>query len=892
MSGQSNSNTTAARARLRSRLAVALALVLTAGSLATLFLGPGLMIDPSVEAVIGDLAAEQDGTPQLVAVLRPRQPVDAADIADLARVTRAVAKLPAVRGAVSAATAAFPAQVNGDIEMASLAQRLQQHQGAAPRLLEIARAEPMLAGRLFGVDGQSLALLVDMRPQAPDALAKGAQSVETLLRNDTALTDAFELFVTGTPLVTSRVGGQLINGLKRVAVLIVLVVAGVLLACFTGWRVLALSAASMVLGLLWTLAAMSALGFSMNLVTALVPPFVVTLTLAYGMHALFAVLGRPDPVAAASQLVLPMSVTAVTTVAGLLALAMQALPVVREFAVSASIGVLAGMLSVASVLVPGLLACANQCQPRPQLTRLIRRLSHWAGRRVIGSRRLIVGVAIAVLLLGGLSATQVQPGARYVGDLGASHPVRVQFEAVNEALGGANGFEVLIESTGANAVLQPEILAAIDALETWLEAQPEVGGVSSALDVIKRLNQAFAESEFALPDSVALTKQLLLVGAPPDLNRYLNLDYSTTRLLVRTPHDDTVTLAGLFERTRARLEQLPPGISVSLRGDAVVLTHAVSRLTAGQFWSFLVAFAAIFVVLSLVFASVQMGLRAMLPNLVPVVSYFGLIGLLDIPLGPATALTACIVLGIAVDDTLFYLVRFNRAARALASEERAAMRALRDTLRPVTVTSITLVLGFLCMTATGFASHAQFGALAAATLGIAWLCDLLLTPAISARSSIVTLWDVLRIDLGAAPEKTIPLMDGMSRRQARLFALLAHTVNVRAGQTLIHAGETGREMYVLIDGEVRVWVNGDGGDEIEIVRLRRGATIGETGLFFEKRTASVTAVSDARLLAVDADTLERIRQRYPRIAALIFRNLNRVQAATVARSTQRLVAEH
>ena len=81
-------------------------------------------------------------------------------------------------------------------------------------------------------------------------------------------------------------------------------------------------------------------------------------------------------------------------------------------------------------------------------------------------------------------------------------------------------------------------------------------------------------------------------------------------------------------------------------------------------------------------------------------------------------------------------------------------------------------------------------------------------------------------------------------------------------------------------------------DEIEIVRLRRGATIGETGLFFEQRTASVTAVSDARLLAVDADTLERIRQRYPRIAALIFRNLNRVQAATVARSTQRLVAEH
>lgn len=884
--------TTDARARLRSRIAVGAAALLTALALAVLAFGPGLTIDPSVEAVIGDLAADQDGTPQVVAVLTPRQAVDAADIADLARVTRAVAKLPTVRGAVSAATAAFPAQVNGDIEMASLAQRLRQHPDQADRLLAMARTEPMLAGRLFGVDGQSVALWVDLRQQAPEALAEAATTVENLIRSDPAIDDAFDVYVTGTPLITARVGGQLVHGLQRVAVLIVLVVAGVLLACFTGVRVLLLSAATMALALLWTLATMSALGFSMNLVTALVPPFVVTLTLAYAMHALFAVLGRPDPVRAASRLVLPMAVTGVTTVAGLLALAMQALPVVREFAVSASAGVVAGMLAVACVLVPGLLPCARHCQPRPRLTRLIRRLSRWAGRRVIASRRLIVGVAVAVLLLGGLSATQVTPGARYVGDLGADHPVRVQFEAVTRALGGATGFEIVIESTGANAVLQPEILAAIDQLETWLEAQPEVGGVSSAVDVIKRINQAFADGDFALPDSLALTKQLLLVGAPPDINRYLNLDYSTTRLQVRTPHDDTVALAGLFERIEQQLAGLPPGVSPSLRGDAVVLTRAVARLTAGQFWSFVVAFAAIFVVLSLVFASVQMGLRAMLPNLVPVVSYFGLIGLLDIPLGPATALTACIVLGIAVDDTLFYLVRFNRAARALASEERAAMRALRDTLRPVTVTSMTLVLGFLCMTATGFASHAQFGALAAATLGIAWLCDLLLTPAISARSSIVTLWDVLRIDLGAEPEKTIPLMDGMSRRQARLFALLAHTVNIRAGQTLIRAGDVGREMYVLIDGEMRVWVNGDGGDEIEIVRLRRGATIGETGLFFEQRTASVTAVTDARLLAVDADTLERIRLRYPRIAALIFRNLNRVQAATVARSTQRLVAEH
>ena len=887
---------TSAAAQRRARAAVAAALALSLGALLALISPQGLRltIDPSVDAVIGGLATEASATPQLIALFEPRQPMDAADVADLARVTRAVAKLSGVLSAVSGVTAAFPADVDGDIEMASLAQRVPRatSKQRVQSMIAEARAEPLLAGRLFGADGQSVALWVDLRARGTEDEQEAALAVQTLLQNDTAINEVFKWHLTGAPLVTQQVGSQLVRGLARVAVLIVLVIVGVLLASFTGWRVLALTAATTGVALLWTLAGMAVADFSLNLVSALVPPFVLTLTLAYSMHALFAVLGKADPVAAAEKLLLPMTVTGITTIAGLLALAVQAMPVVREFALSASLGVVAGMVAVATVLVPGLLPCANQCRPRPWLTRAIRWLSRWAGRVVIRSRRAIVGVAVAVLIVGGLLTATVQPGARYVGDLGENHPVRVQFDAINTALGGATGFDIIIDSAATNAMVQPPVLQQLDALEMWLEAQPEVGGVSSATDIIKRVNQAFASGEAALPNSPALTQQLLLVGAPPELPRYLNLDYSQAVLRVRTPHDDTVTLAGLFERVNARLAELPPGLSASLRGDAVVLTRSVSQLTNGQFWSFAVAFLAIFVVLAGVFASLQMGLRAMLPNLVPVISYFGLIGLLDIPLGPATALTACIVLGIAVDDTLFYLVRFNRAARALASEERAAVRALRDTLRPVTVTSVALILGFLSMAATGFHSHAQFGVLAAVTLLIAWLCDLLLTPAVSARSSIVTLWDVLRIDLGAAPEETIPLFDGLSARQARLFALLSHTHTIEADEHLLKVGDPGKEMFILVEGEVRVWVRADDGEELEITKLGRGATLGETGLFAAERTANVTAVTRTRLLAVDSDTLERVRGRYPRIAATIFRNLNRIQASNLARSTQRLASSH
>ena len=57
-------------------------------------------------------------------------------------------------------------------------------------------------------------------------------------------------------------------------------------------------------------------------------------------------------------------------------------------------------------------------------------------------------------------------------------------------------------------------------------------------------------------------------------------------------------------------------------------------------------------------------LLSMLPNALPVALYFGTLGALDITLSPTTSLIACVVLGIAVDDTIHFLTRFNHDARA------------------------------------------------------------------------------------------------------------------------------------------------------------------------------------------------------------------------------------
>ena len=88
------------------------------------------------------------------------------------------------------------------------------------------------------------------------------------------------------------------------------------------------------------------------------------------------------------------------------------------------------------------------------------------------------------------------------------------------------------------------------------------------------------------------------------------------------------------------------------------------------------AFVVITPVLILVLRSLPLGLIAMIPNLFPVVVLFGLLGWFGWPVDLAIAMTACVALGIAVDDTTHFLIRFREFGGNLANVQRP----LRDAI--------------------------------------------------------------------------------------------------------------------------------------------------------------------------------------------------------------------
>jgi hypothetical protein len=233
---------------------------------------------------------------------------------------------------------------------------------------------------------------------------------------------------------------------------------------------------------------------------------------------------------------------------------------------------------------------------------------------------------------------------------------------------------------------------------------------------------------------------------------------------------------------------------------------------------------------------------------------------------------------------------FRDHAKRLADEKRATVHVLRSTGRPMSYTALSLVLGFAVLAASDLATSAQLGGMAALTLAVAWACDFTLTPALCGGLRLVTMWDTLRLDLGPDPQDSIPLFRGLSNFQCRLAALIATIRSVPAGQTLLRAGEPGREMFLVLDGALEIAVRHPDGRRQVINVCRRGDVIGEVGFFHQRRSADVDVVEDSRLLRLTQRNMEALTGRYPRIAAKVLRNLGAIMAQRLSNTTDQLAA--
>ena len=119
----------------------------------------------------------------------------------------------------------------------------------------------------------------------------------------------------------------------------------------------------------------------------------------------------------------------------------------------------------------------------------------------------------------------------------------------------------------------------------------------------------------------------------------------------------------------------------------------------------------------------------------------------------------------------------------------------------------------------------------------------------------------------------LPLFTGIPEVRLATALSRARPLSVRAGEVVVRQGEPADRFYVILDGELHVSQAESGSAHRHLRTIGRDDVFGEIGLLTgAPRTATVTAATDGRLLALDAaDFLELVSSApdlRPRLLAL------------------------
>lgn len=125
--------------------------------------------------------------------------------------------------------------------------------------------------------------------------------------------------------------------------------------------------------------------------------------------------------------------------------------------------------------------------------------------------------------------------------------------------------------------------------------------------------------------------------------------------------------------------------------------------------------------------------------------------------------------------------------------------------------------------------------------------------------------------------KGLPLFEHCSKAELATIAKVTDQVEVSAGRVLIREGERGRELFVLLRGEVEVRRKGR-----KLATLGPGAMVGEMALVSDApRSATVTALSDLDVLVITDRDFRKLLADNPAIQGKVLRSVADRLAATL-----------
>jgi diguanylate cyclase (GGDEF)-like protein len=135
----------------------------------------------------------------------------------------------------------------------------------------------------------------------------------------------------------------------------------------------------------------------------------------------------------------------------------------------------------------------------------------------------------------------------------------------------------------------------------------------------------------------------------------------------------------------------------------------------------------------------------------------------------------------------------------------------------------------------------------------------------------------------------IPLLKGLDLVEILQLISAGRLLKLHPGEYVFHAGDEGREMFVVVSGSVRVEAMVGGSRQV-LARFKKGQIFGEIAFVTRTfRTADVIAEEPLETLEINEVFLRNLIEKMPQTAARILFNLSMVLSERLANTTRSLI---
>ena len=579
---------------------------------------------------------------------------------------------------------------------------------------------------------------------------------------DSKYADHLEFYPVGHA-VLSIYDAEIMSWLGMLYLLMIVVMIGLLWFIFRSFAAVVWSISIIILATIWTL------GFSgwFGVTTSFYVMLTVMMLLAMGMvdtiHVMSGYLfyrnkDQDHQTAMRNtyrKVAFACLLTTFTTTIGFLALSVAPIVHIKTFGYMTAAGIVLELI-FAIYLLPLMLTLWSpvkrkvRAEKRASIARVIPNLSVILQRKLdkllpLIERRALGITVFFVLLLGFciLGASKVKVTFNMMDNYDETSWLRKSYEHVDEYMMGTQNMEIFLELGEAYAFQDPFVLNKIDGLQEVIERKYSnyVLRTASLADIVKDANQKLHEGrneKYIIPDGNDVVSQTLFMfnnANPTDRRKLVSDDYSKSHITVNLRNTDAASYHDVFgfmqkdiDKTINELKQKYPDTKVTLTGTLAMMMKASVFISESTKGSLAFAILAITLTFLLVFGSFRVGLIAILPNLIPSMLTYSLLGWLDIPLDMNTLLIGPIIIGVAVDDTIHFITHYRSEVIIDGNIRRALKATIKEAGQAVIFTSLVLGIGFgiLSFAIGPMANAGKFGALAIFT---ALICDLFLLPA-------------------------------------------------------------------------------------------------------------------------------------------------------------------